>query len=52
MELVRVEELSAEEMAKARDEALKLEQHAYEISKDVYGLTKPVERSGTGATAQ
>jgi hypothetical protein len=51
LELVRVEEISEEELAKARDEALKLERHAYEISKDVYGLTKPSEHLGSSAAA-
>jgi hypothetical protein len=52
LELVRIEELSAEELAKAGDEALKLERHAYEISKDVYGATKPSERNAPSAVAQ
>jgi hypothetical protein len=41
--LLKVEELSAEDLAKAREEALKLEKHAYEISKDVYADTQPSE---------
>ncbi|MGH8642995.1 MAG: hypothetical protein ACREX4_00490 [Gammaproteobacteria bacterium] len=41
LELTTVEQLSAEELAKARDDVLKLETHAYEISKDVYAHTKP-----------
>lgn len=44
LKLTKVEQLSAEELAKARDEALKLETRAYEISKDVYAHTKPSER--------
>lgn len=52
LELVQIEELSAEELAKADDEALKLERHAYEISKDVYGRTKSMERSAASAIAQ
>ena len=43
--LLKVEELSAEDLAKAREEALKLEKHAYEISKDVYADTQPSEHS-------
>jgi hypothetical protein len=52
LELVQVEKLSAEELAKADDAALRLERHAYEISKGVYGQTKPSEPSATGAIAQ
>jgi hypothetical protein len=52
LELVRVEELSAKELARARDEALKLERHAYEISKDVYGRTKPSEHISASPTAR
>lgn len=47
LELLKVEQLSAEEMAKAREEALKLEKNAYKISKDVYGETKPSEHLGS-----
>jgi hypothetical protein len=43
LQLLRVEELSDEELAKARAESLKLEKRAYEISKDVYGETAPSE---------
>ena len=41
MDLVKVEQLDADELANAREEALKLEKHAYEISKDVYAKSKP-----------
>jgi hypothetical protein len=41
LELVKLEQLSPEALAEARAEALKLEQHAYEISKDVYAHTPP-----------
>jgi hypothetical protein len=45
LELMTVEELSAEDLAKARDEALKLEARAYEGSTEVYAKT---ERSQLG----
>ena len=44
LSLIQLEKLTAEELAKAREEALKLEKRAYEISKDVYAKTKPSER--------
>jgi hypothetical protein len=40
--LAKVAELGPEEMAKVRQEALKLEEHAYKISK-LYRQTPPVE---------
>jgi hypothetical protein len=43
LELISIETLSGEELAHARAEALKLEKHAYEVSKDVYGRTTPAE---------
>jgi hypothetical protein len=43
LELVELTQLSSEELAKIRDEALALETHAYEISKEVYDQTKPSE---------
>lgn len=46
LELVKVEQLNAEELAKARDEVLKMEQRAYKNSKNVYGQTEPIP-SGT-----
>jgi hypothetical protein len=39
--LVALRHLSGERLARVRDEALKLEKHAYEISKDVYARTAP-----------
>jgi hypothetical protein len=45
LELVKIEQLSAVELAEAREEALKLERHAYKISQDVYARTKPSERN-------
>ena len=43
LELVVYKQLSAEEMDEIRAEALALENHAYEVSKDVYGQTTPIE---------
>jgi len=43
LELVDRVELSPEALAQIRAAALELEKHAYEISKDVYGLTPPAE---------
>jgi hypothetical protein len=43
LELVEYVQLSPEALAQVRTEALALEQHAYEISEDVYALTKPAE---------
>jgi hypothetical protein len=43
LELTGIVELSPEALAEARTEALKLETHAYEVSKDMYIHTSPVE---------
>jgi hypothetical protein len=43
LELTEVNQLSADELAEVHAEALKEEQHAYEVSKDVYGQTAPME---------
>lgn len=43
LELVEVKQLSADELAEVHAEALKEEQHAYEVSKDVYGATAPMK---------
>jgi hypothetical protein len=43
LELVDVIELGAEGLTKIREEAIELEKSAYERSKDVYGLTSPLE---------
>jgi len=45
LELVKVVNLGAAGLAEARHEALKLEQSAYKVSKDVYGHTSPLEQS-------
>lgn len=47
LELIKVEQISAKELARVRDEALKLEKRAYKISQDVYAHTKPSERIGS-----
>lgn len=43
LELVELEQLDSEALAEVRSAALALEQHAYEISPDVYGQTAPAE---------
>jgi hypothetical protein len=43
LELVEFSELDGETLAEARAEALTLEEHAYEISEDVYVHTAPAE---------
>ncbi len=43
LELVKLVQLSPEAMAEARTAVFKLEKSAYEISKNVYGKTQPVE---------
>jgi hypothetical protein len=45
LELTQIEQLSLEALAEVRAEALKLEKHAYEISKDVYAHTPPAEHT-------
>jgi len=42
MDLIKVEKIGADDMAKAREAALKLEKHGFEVSKDVYAKTKPI----------
>ena len=43
LELVDHKQLDGEALAEVNAMALELESHAYEISKDVYGQTKPIE---------
>jgi hypothetical protein len=45
LELVKLVQLSPEELATVRAEAVELEKHAYEGSKDVYGRTPPLEHT-------
>jgi hypothetical protein len=42
--LSKVVQLGPEALAEVRMEALKLEKHAYVVSKDVYGRTPPAEQ--------
>jgi hypothetical protein len=42
--LADLEQLNESDLAKVRRKALALEKHAYKISKDVYGLTEPIEQ--------
>jgi hypothetical protein len=46
LELVRVTRLGPSQMAKARAEAMELEQRAYTRSKDVWGRTDQARRAG------
>ena len=46
LELVEAANLSAEDLGRVREEALKLEKNAYRISKGVYGRTPPLEQRG------
>ncbi len=43
LELIRVEQLGPEALAEVRAKVLELENHAYEVSKDVYALSNPIE---------
>ena len=43
LQLVEYKQLSPEELADVHAQALELEKHAYEVSKDVYGETSPME---------
>jgi len=43
--LVKLSHLDAGELAQAREEALKLERHAYSVRKDVYGPTQPAQHT-------
>jgi hypothetical protein len=44
LELVKVAQLSPAELAEVRAEAMKLEQRAYQNSKEVYGRTTPLQQ--------
>ena len=51
MDLVKFEKkIGPEEMAKAHEAALKLDKHGFEVSKDVYGLTKPISTDSPAAS--
>ena len=47
LELIGFEELDEEALAEVREGALAMEKHAYEVSKDVYGQTPPLEPLGS-----
>jgi hypothetical protein len=46
MKLVKLRELSAKEMAQARDRVLELDRRAYKVAKKAYGATPPAEPLG------
>ena len=46
LELVQIVELGPESFAEVRSNALELEKHAYEVSKNVYGQTSPLSVLG------
>ena len=50
LELTKIEQLDAKAMAEVRKEALKMEKHAYEVSKNVYAQTPPLEQAAAGET--
>jgi hypothetical protein len=51
MDLVKFEKkIGPEEMAKAHEAALKLDKHGFEVSKDVYALTKPISTDSPAAS--
>jgi len=50
LELTKVEQLNAKALAEVRAAALKLEKHAYEVSKNVYAQTPPLEQIPPGGT--
>jgi len=43
LDLIEVTQISPEDLAKVRAEALDLEKHAYEVSKEAYGNTLPAQ---------
>ncbi len=49
LELIELSHLSPEALAEVRANALELEKHAYEVSKDVYAHTSPLEPLGAKA---
>jgi hypothetical protein len=46
--LVKVEQLDDKAMAEVRAAAMKMEKHAYEVSKNVYANTPPLEPMTSG----
>jgi hypothetical protein len=49
LDLVKVEQLSDAQLAEVNEEALKLDQHGYEVSKDVYANTARAEVATTSS---
>ncbi|MCI0694770.1 hypothetical protein L0337_22535 [candidate division KSB1 bacterium] len=47
LELTKLEQLDAKAMAEVRAAALKMEKHAYEVSKNVYAHTPPLEQASS-----
>ncbi|WP_458112691.1 hypothetical protein M1D88_00555 [Arthrobacter sp. R1-13] len=47
LDLVKIEQFTDAQLAEANDQALKLDQHGYEVSKDVYAKTAPAEVTTT-----
>lgn len=45
LDLIKVEQLDAKAMAEVRAAAMKMEKHAYEVSKNVYAHTPPLEHT-------
>jgi hypothetical protein len=52
MKLIEFRELTPDEVAKAREAALKLDKHGYEVSKDIYAKTKPIEAKASDQGAE
>ena len=52
MDLVKFDTINLDEMAKARTAAMTLEKHGFEVSKDVYGLTKPIKNPNSLAAGK
>jgi hypothetical protein len=51
LKLTKIEQLDAKAMAEVRAAALKMEKHAYQVSKNVYAQTPPLEQAA-GADGQ
>lgn len=47
LELTKLEQLDAKAMAEVRAAALKMEKHAYQVSKNVYAHTPPLEQASS-----
>lgn len=50
MDLIKVEKMAPEELAKAHEASLALDKHGFEVSKDVYALSKPISTDSPAAT--